>query len=80
MLDLFDSNDIIIVNGLTLNLDFRLSCKGKDIIYIAQSQICTEKSGLLKEDTYFGQTVTSMHVRMHGHMNKCIIDDSLAFE
>ena len=38
------------------------------------------KSGILKEDTYFGQTVTPMHVRMNGHRNKFIIDDRLAFE
>ena len=58
--------DIIVVNGLTVNLDFRnLSCKDKDVIYIAQCLICTEK----KEDTYFNHTVTPMHVRMNGNRN-----------
>ena len=48
--------------------------------YVAQCQICTNLPGTLKEDTYFGQTVTPMHTRMNGHRNKFVIDDRLEFE
>ena len=34
----------------------------------------------LKEDSYFGQTVTPMHIRMNGHRNKFKIDSLLTFE
>ena len=77
---LLDANDIIMVNGKLVNLDFRLSCKDKDLIYIAQCQICCQKPGTFKEDSYFGQTVTPMHVRMNGHRNKFVIDNNLKFE
>ena len=53
---LFDAKDTIIVNGAVVNLDFRLSCKGKDIVFVAQCQICSNLPATLKEDTYFGQT------------------------
>ena len=46
----------------------------------ARCQICTEKSGTLTEDTYFGQTVTPIHVRINGHRNKFIIYHHIAFE
>jgi fructose-1,6-bisphosphatase len=34
----------------------------------------------LKEDTYFGQTVTAMNTRMNGHRSKFVIDKRLLFE
>ena len=77
---LFDAKDTIFVNGAVVNLDFRLSCKDKNIVYVAQCQICSNLPGTLKEDTYFGQTVTSMHTRMNGHRNKFVIDDRLEYE
>ena len=43
-------------------------------------QICSAKSEKLKEDTYFGQTVTPMHIRMNGHRSKFVIDNQLLFE
>ena len=77
---LFDAKDTIFVNGAVVNLDFRLSCKDKNIVYVAQCQICSNLPGTLKEDTYFGQTVTSMHTRINGHRNKFVIDDRLEYE
>ena len=77
---LFDAKDTIFVNGAVVNLDFRLSCKDKNIVYVAQCQICSNLPGSLKEDTYFGQTVTSMHTRINGHRNKFVIDDRLEYE
>ena len=77
---LFNSNDVIIVNGLELHLDFNLTCKDCDILYLAQCQICCMSSFKLKEDCYFGQTVTPMHIRMNGHRNKFKIDNALSFE
>jgi len=77
---LFNSNDVIIVNGLEVHLDFSLTCKDCDIIYLAQCQICCMLPLKLKEDSYFGQTVTPMHIRMNGHRNKFKIDSLLTFE
>lgn len=78
--NLFNSKDVITVNGLRVSLDFSLTCKSNNIIYIAQCQICASKPGKLKEDTYFGQTVTPMHIRMNGHRSKFLIDGKLLFE
>ena len=77
---LFDSTDMVIVNGKIVSLDYRLNCKDKGIIYLAQCQICAASNSILKEDSYFGQTVTPMHIRMNGHRDKFIIDDRLKFE
>ena len=77
---LFNTNDVIIINGLELNLDFSLTCKDCDVIYVAQCQICCMLPQLLKEDAYFGQTVTPMHIRMNGHRSKFKIDSALTFE
>ena len=77
---LFDPTDVIIVNGQIVNLDFRLNFKDRSIIYLAQCQICVTGNSILKEDSYFGQTVTPMHIRMNGHRDKFIIDERLKFE
>ena len=61
-------------------MDFSLNCKDNNIIYLAQCQICSSKHEKLKEDTYFGQTVTPMHIRMNGHRSKFVIDNRLLFE
>ena len=42
---LFDVKDTIIVNGAVVNLDFRLLCKDKNIVYVAQCQICSSLPG-----------------------------------
>ena len=54
--------------------------KNNNIIYIAQCQICAKGPGILKDDTYFGQTITPMHKRMNGHREKFCIDSRLKFE
>ena len=76
----FDPTDVIIVNGQIVNLDFRFNCKDRGIIYLAQCQICVAGNSIVKEDSYFGQTVTPMHIRMIGHRDKFIIDERLKFE
>ena len=78
--NLFNSDDVITVNGLKLSLDFNLTCKSNNIIYVAQCQICSQRPAKLKEDTYFGQTVTPMHIRMNGHRSKFVLDKKLSFE
>ena len=77
---LFDANDIIIVNGSVVKLDFRLCCKDKSVIYLAQCQICNKKLETNKDDSYFGQTVIEMHLRMNLHRDKFTIDNRLLFE
>ena len=62
-----------------LKLDFSLTCKDKHIIYVAQCQIC-HQSVTLKEDTYFGQTVTPFHIRTNGHRGKFVIDDNKLYQ
>ena len=77
---LFTSEDEIIVNGERVFLDFSLNCSDNNIIYIAQCTICREVPITLYETTYFGQTVTAMHIRMNNHRGKFIISGSLAYE
>ena len=45
----------------------------------AQCRICASKPDIHKEDTYFGQTVTSSNTRMIGlgHRNKFLINLAL---
>ena len=77
---LFESHENITVNGEPLLLDFSLNCSDKNIIYIAQCTICSSLGQKLKDDTYFGQTMTPMHIRMNGHRSKFVIDERLLFE
>ena len=77
---LFNSEDIIMVNGRRVFLDFRLTCRDNNVIYIAQCTLCNKSPIILKEDTYFGQTVTQMNVRMNGHRDKFVIDGRLIYE
>ena len=77
---LFDSTDIVMVNGMVVKLDFKLSCKDKNIIYIAQCKIRNKINNVFKDDSYFGQTVNALHIRMNGHRNKFCIDSKLLFE
>ena len=71
---LFDSTDVVTVNGMLVKFDFKLSCKDNNIIYIAQCLICNKINKIIKNDTYLGQTVTPMHIRMNGHRSKFCID------
>ena len=57
-----------------------MCCKDKHVIYLAQCQICNRKLETIKDDSYFGQTVIEMHLRMNLHRDKFIIDDRLLFE
>ena len=74
------SDDKITVNGQDLSLDFNLTCKSKNVIYVAQCQLCTNSTYKLKEDCYFGQTLTPFHVRMNGHRSKFKINSTLDYE
>ena len=76
----FNLSDNVIVNGQKVFLDQSLNCKSKNIIYLAQCTICTErKTDVLNEDSYFGQTLTAAHTRFNGHRNKFKIDDKLSY-
>ena len=77
---LFNADEQIMVNGQELRLDFSLTCKDKDIIYLAQCQTCHNSLGGSKEDSYFGQSVTPFHVRMNGHRSKFKINSDLVYE
>ena len=77
---LFNSNDVIFVNGIELKLDFRLTCKDKYVIYFAQCQICLKASNDCNEVAYFGQTTIPFHLRMNGHRDKFKINSNLYFE
>ena len=70
----FDENEIR-VNGQLCKLDTNLDCKSKNILYLAQCQLCDEF-----DNTYFGQTMTAGHVRMNGHMVKFCINESKSYE
>ncbi len=76
---------------MKLVLDQTLNCKSKNIIYVAQCQVCSEKKKHIAQDistdasiaqcpdTYFGQTVTEAHVRFNGHRSKFKVDDKLSY-
>ena len=63
----------VMVNGKEVILDSKLSCKDKNIIYIAQCSVCAGKEG--GECTYFGQTSTEVRTRFNGHRSSFKIDD-----
>ena len=71
---LFQSTENITVNGLNIKLKKNASCKCKDknVISIAQCQICSREAGA--EDTYFGQALTPFHTRINGHRSNFCID------
>ena len=50
---LFQSTENITVNGLNVKLEKNASCKDKNVIYIAQCQICSREAGA--EDTYLAK-------------------------
>ena len=66
----FDKDEEIIVNGLRLCLKPNSNCKTKSIVYVAQCQLCIHDDKGLTEDTYFGQTVSPLHIRVNGHRSK----------
>ena len=66
----------IIVNGQEVILNRFLNCKSKNIIYLAQCQICARaRTDVLNEDSYFGQTLTEGHIRFNDHRIKFKIDE-----
>ena len=67
---MFDPDDDIMVNGLRVVLKSNSNCKSKQIIYIAQCQLCANDPMAIKGDTYFGQTVSPLHIRVNGHRSK----------
>jgi hypothetical protein len=81
---LFSLDQDILINGQKLFLNNKLTCKDKNCIYISQCQICDQykQSNNLSyhEDSYFGQTVTAVHVRFNGHRSKFVIDDQRTYE
>ena len=56
------------INGSELKVPMDYNCKNKYVIYCAQCTLCSEV--LDAEDTYFGQTLNKLHIRMNGHRNK----------
>ena len=65
------------VNGKEVILDRKLSCKDKNIIYIAQCSICAGKEG--GECTYFGQTTKEVRTRFNEHRSSFKIDDERTY-
>ena len=51
----------------------RLSCRDKNVIYVAQFSICTG-SNLGESTYYFGQTTTEVRQRFNGHRSKFKFD------
>ena len=76
---LFELSQKICVNGMEVNLDSKLNCKSKGVVYLAQCTICQQKItelvqdlGITREevfieDSYFGQTISEVRTRMNGH-------------
>ena len=76
---LFNVDEDIMINGIQLKLDKKLSCKDKCVIYVAQCQNCVQiklsSGSIMFEDSYFGQTATETNTRFNGHRSKFKIDD-----
>ena len=53
------------VNGVTVKLDFRLTCASKYIIYLAICKLCDDP--LFLNNFYFGQSINSLMMRNNGH-------------
>ena len=70
-----NNGESLIVNGEKLILGSKLNCKDKYVIYVAQCKICSNSKYNIKEDTYFGQTVSPFHIRMNGHRNAFVLDE-----
>jgi len=81
---LFSFDEDIIINGVQLNLDKKLSCKDKCVIYVSQCQNCVQiklsSGSIMFEDSYFGQTATETSTRFNGHRSKFKINDEKAYE
>ena len=83
---LFSLDDEIIVNGQRVLLDKSLSCKSKNVVYLAQCTVCKTKQDRLAkesdidpddvyiEDSYIGQTVSEVRNRMSGHRSSFKVD------
>ena len=69
----FGPGDKVMVNGKEVILDSKLSCKDKNVIYIAQCIVCAGRVG--GECAYFGQTSTEVRTRFNGHRSSFKIDD-----
>ena len=70
---LFSSGEKVMVNGKEVILDSKLSCKDKNVIYIAQCIVCAGNLG--GECSYFGQTSTEVRTRFNGHRSSFKIND-----
>ena len=66
------------MNGQQVVLDQSLTCKVKNVIYIAQCSVCAAEKEQ-KEDTYFGQTTTEARQRFNGHRGKFKVDNELSY-
>ena len=80
-----DLHEPMVVNGVKVSLDPKLTCKSKNVIYLAQCAVCQQKrttmaadfhtiiDNVVVEDSYVGQTVSEARVRMNGHRSafKC---------
>ena len=59
------------VNGMTVKVPDKYTCKSKNVLYIAQCKSCEPGT----ENTYVGQTTQAVHKRMNGHRS-CFVDPS----
>ena len=70
-----EGGDVFNINGQLLSVPENHNCKTHNCIYCAQCTICNQIVLALhtdsdKEDTYFGQTLQKMHLRINGHRSK----------
>jgi len=68
-----EGGDVFSINGQSLSVPDDHNCKTRNCIYCAQCTICNQIVLTLhadKEDTYFGQTLQKMHLRINGHRSK----------
>ncbi len=63
-----DGGEVFKINNMELKVPKDFNCKTNYCIYCAQCLICNTSIGL--EDSYYGQTVNKLHIRVNGHRDK----------
>ena len=68
---LLDMGQTLNVNGKLITVKSNLNCKSRNVIYLAQCEICQQKL----ENSYFGQTGQQTHKRVNGHRSCFTLDE-----
>ena len=74
---MLESGSSLIVNGVNVRPNPKLTCKSNNVIYVAQCSLC---NGEHVDSTYVGQTQQRFHQRVNGHRACFIEGDPITIE